>query len=346
MDSKKDIENQMKEINLNSSFTHFENIKSKYILKLIFDNLNEKKCFDIIKYTKKIQQTINKNSNDYKKLLEIEIEIIFDKNKANFEKNNFININEKDRKYYHIYFDDNKEEIKRKDLNKDEKVSKINIIIDYQINSLKHLFSCCYGIVSINFKKFYRNNIINMNRLFGDNHSLKEINLSNFNTSNVTDMSEMFLGCESLKELNLSKFNTYNVKNMSDMFTRCVSLKKLNLSNFNTKNVTHMKSMFYACSSLERLNLSNFNTNNVVTMEEMFSMCVSLKELNLSNFKTLKTKNTKKMFFKCKSLIKLNLANFNFDNVIFVESMFKLCSFNLIMKIKKKFKCIKEKAFE
>ena len=108
MDSKKDLENQMEEINLNSSFTHFENIKSKYILKLIFDYLNEKKCFDIIKYTKKIQQTINKNSNDYKKLLEIEIEIMIDKNKMHFEKNNFININEKDRKYYHIYFDDNK----------------------------------------------------------------------------------------------------------------------------------------------------------------------------------------------------------------------------------------------
>ena len=322
MDSIKDLENQMKEINTNSSNAQFKNIKSKYILKLIFDYLNEKKCFDIIKYNKKMQTIINKDSNYYKKLLEIKIEIIFDKNKANFEKNNFININEKDRKYYHIYFDDNKEEIKRKDLaiNKDDKVSKINIIIDYQINSLKHLFSCCYCIVSINFKKFYRNNIINMNCLFRECHSLKEINLSNFNTKNVTDMSEMFLGCHSLKEINLSKFNTNNVKNM--------------------------KSMFDACSSLERLNLSNFNTNNVVTMEEMFSMCESLKELNLSNFKTLNTKNTKKMFFHCKSLIKLNIANFNFGNIIFIDSMFKLCSFNLVMKIKRKFKGIKEKAFE
>ena len=348
MDSNKALENQMQKININSSNTQIDNIKSKYILKLIFDYLNEKKCFDIIKYTKKIQQTINKNSSDYKKLLEIEIEIMIDKNKMHFEKNNFININEKDRKYYHIYFDDNKEEIKRKDLaiNKDEKVSKINIIIDYQIKSLQNLFCYCYCIVSINFKKFYRNNIINMSKLFGECHSLKEINLFNFNTSNVTDMSEMFLGCHSLKEINLSKFNTNNVKNMSDMFKRCTSIKKLNLSNFNTNNVTHMKSMFDACSSLERLNLSNFNTNNVVTMEEMFSGCVSLKELNLSNFKTLNTKNTKKMFFNCKSLIKLNLTNFNFDNVIFIESMFKLCPFNLIMKIQKKFKCIKEKAFE
>ena len=250
MDSIKYLENQMKKINTNSSNAQLENIKSKYILKLIFDNLNEKKCFDIIKYTKKIQQTINKNSNDYKKLLEIEIEIIFDKNKAHFEKNNFININEKDRKYYHIYFDDNKEEIKRKDLaiNKDDKVSKINIIIDYQINSLKHLFSCCYGIVSINFKKFYRNNIINMSSLFHDCSLLKEINLSNFNTDNVTDMDSMFLDCHELKKIDLSCFKTDKVTSMRAMFSGCWSLKEIDISNFNFDNVIDMVAMFDECN--------------------------------------------------------------------------------------------------
>ena len=33
-------------------------------------------------------------------------------------------------------------------------------MIDYHIKSLKHLFSYCYRILSINFKKFLRNNII------------------------------------------------------------------------------------------------------------------------------------------------------------------------------------------
>ena len=62
--------------------------------------------------------------------------------------------------YYHIYFNDNKEEIKNKyEINKEDKVTKIKIIIDYQVKSLKELFSWCECIESINFKNFYRNNV-------------------------------------------------------------------------------------------------------------------------------------------------------------------------------------------
>ena len=41
----------------------------------------------------------------------------------------FINMNENE-KYYHIYFNDNEEEIKRNYLKKNEKVAKIKILID------------------------------------------------------------------------------------------------------------------------------------------------------------------------------------------------------------------------
>ena len=44
-----------------------------------------------------------------------------------------------DGEHFHIYFNDNKEEIKRNILNKDYKVSKIKIIIDHQIKSLEYL---------------------------------------------------------------------------------------------------------------------------------------------------------------------------------------------------------------
>ena len=47
-----------------------------------------------------------------------------------------ININEEDKKYIHIYFNDNKKkEIENTSLNIDDNVSKISIIIDYQIKS-------------------------------------------------------------------------------------------------------------------------------------------------------------------------------------------------------------------
>ena len=84
----------------------------------------------------------------------------------------FINIDENDKLYYHIYFNDNKEEIKNKYkikeengmikheyyIHQEDKVTKIKIIIDYQVKSFKGLFCDSNCIESILFKKFYRNN--------------------------------------------------------------------------------------------------------------------------------------------------------------------------------------------
>ena len=86
----------------------------------------------------------------------------------------FININDADKLYYHIYFNNNKEEIKKNYINIDEE-TKIKIIIDAQINSFEKLFYNCYCIESIYFKKFYRNNINNMSYMFGGCSSLKEL---------------------------------------------------------------------------------------------------------------------------------------------------------------------------
>ena len=77
--------------------------------------------------------------------------------------------------------------------------------------------------------------------------------------------------------------------------------------------------MFCGCSSLKKLNLNNFNTSNVIDMNLMFSECSSLKVLNLSNFDTNKVSYMRKIFYKCSN--------------------------ELIMKIKTKYKNIKEEAF-
>ena len=84
-----------------------------------------------------------------------------------------------------------KKEIERTYLDEDENVSKISIIIDYQIKSFSILFSYCDCIESIKFKKFYRNNVTDMSGMFSGCSSLKELNLNNFNTKNVTDMSNV-----------------------------------------------------------------------------------------------------------------------------------------------------------
>ena len=87
-----------------------KNIKSRYILSKIYDNMTIKKKLEIVKHNKKIQNRINLSVNDYKEYCEIEIEIIPNKDKYG----KFININKNNELYYHIYSNDNKEETKNK----------------------------------------------------------------------------------------------------------------------------------------------------------------------------------------------------------------------------------------
>ena len=209
MDSK-DIINTEKEIeklNLIKSKNKFINLKSDYFMQKLFDYIQKRISLKIIKCNINIQKRLNININNYKdfseKFSSIELEIIPIQSKYG----PFIKIKEEDKKYFHIYFNDNKEEIKKTELNKEDNVAKINIIIDYQIESFKEMFLFCNLIESINFIKFYRTNIIDMSWMFCFCLSLKELNLSNFNTNNVIDMSGMFDGCS--KELKMKIRSEY-----------------------------------------------------------------------------------------------------------------------------------------
>ena len=306
---------------------HLKKIRSSFILKKIFWCLEKKKKLETIRYNKSIQERINININHYKEYTEKYSSIEIEMKPMENEYGRFININKEYEEYYHIYYNDNKkEQIKSTSLNKNDKVSKINIIIDYQVKSFNNLFYNCKCIESICFKKFYRNNITGMSNMFYGCSSLTNIDLSNFNTDNVTDMSGMFCDCSSLKELNLNNFNNNNVTNMRCMFSGCSSLTNINLSNFNTNNVTNMSCMFNECSSLTNIDLSNFNTKNVTTMSGMFGGCLSLTNIDLSNFDTSNVTNMYWMFYGCSSLEKLNLNNFNTSNVIDMSDMFNGCS--------------------
>jgi len=298
-------------------------IKSKYILGKIIDNLSKKKSLEIAQYNYKLQKKLDISLNDYKnfsqKYSTIEIELIPIKNKPG----NFINIlNKNTAQYFHIYFNDCKEEIKYYYLKENHNIEKIKIKIDPQITSFFCLFQYCSCIESINFIKFSRNNIYNMSYMFDYCISLKEINFTNFNTDNVENMSNMFKECTSLKELNISNFNTNEVTKMNHMFLDCSSLIKLNLSNFNTNKVKNMEYMFYECSSLKELNISHFNTSNVDNMKGMFYECSSLKELDISNFNINNVTDMKYMFGKCSEELQdklrtqyKNLSNEAFSNM-------------------------------
>ena len=281
---------------------HLFEIKSKYIIQLIFDNLCKGKALSIIQYNKKLKDKLDITINDYKINSEEFSNIIIEITPAKNIYGKFININKKYEQYYHIYFDNNKEEIKRYYLKDKENVNKILVKINHQVTSLSQLFEECSCFSSINFKVFNRKNITDISYMFKWCHLLKYLNISNFITTNVTNMRCLFDGCSLLNEIDVSHFSTKNVTDMSAMFYNCSSLKDVNLSNFDTINVINLSWMFAGCSSLKKINLSNFYTPKVLSMNEMFFNCSQLEEVNISNFTFQKKIYMKHMFAGCNAL--------------------------------------------
>ena len=83
-------------------------MKSDYFIQKFFGYIPERKSLETIRYNKSIQKRIDININHYKayseKYSSIELDIITMKG----EYGKFINIKEEDKKYFHIYFNDNK----------------------------------------------------------------------------------------------------------------------------------------------------------------------------------------------------------------------------------------------
>ena len=85
-------------------------------------------------------------------------------------------INEKEKSFFHIFFGNNKNKQKINYLTKKIiKYKAIKRIIDFQVKSFHILFSSCKCIKSINLKKFYRNDIDDMNFMFSNCYITKRI---------------------------------------------------------------------------------------------------------------------------------------------------------------------------
>jgi len=176
--------------------SYLDNIKSKYILKKIFYNLQKKRFFKITQYNKKYQNRLGISIDDYKKISRIvEIKIIHAKNKYG----TIINIvNKEEKSYFHIYFNNCEKEINRNYITKNDNVKAIQ---DESLKYFNDLFYLCDCIESINFKIF--------------------------NVYDIKSMKYMFYGCSSLKKLDVSKIETYKITGVIGVFSGCKSLKKL-----------------------------------------------------------------------------------------------------------------------
>ena len=153
--SKVEEQGQSKLIISNNQLNQLRKVKSDYFIQKFFGYMPKRKSLETIRYNKSIQKRINININHYKAYSEeyssIEIDIIPMKG----EYGKFISINEEDKKYLHIYFNDNtKKEIENTYLDEDENVSKISIIIDYQIDHFQNYFIIVIVLNPLNLKNF------------------------------------------------------------------------------------------------------------------------------------------------------------------------------------------------
>ena len=176
----------------------FDNIKSKYVLKQIFDMLNRKTMLKIINYCKKIQQRIEITIEDFIELCKVEIEVM--PNDLYVGDIRLINIPADMKSYCHIFIDDDPKEYFSETIPREKVVKKVKIILDYQMVNFEHLFKLCGSFKYIHFKRFKRNDITTMNDMFKGCIGLKEINFEQFNTENVRDMNSVFSECFTLKK--------------------------------------------------------------------------------------------------------------------------------------------------
>ena len=181
----------------------FDKIKSNYIFKEMIKFIPKRKYLKIFIKNKKLQKKLNISIDTYIDYYnQIEIEIIPYMNRTGeFDYiNKLININkERDESLYHIYLNENNEEIKRNYIYSNDEISKIKVIIDSEEKSLKEFFKKC--------------------------HYIKEIKFIKFNRTDFTDYSSMFSCCEKLTNLDISKLKTDNVETMRHMFACCRNLK-------------------------------------------------------------------------------------------------------------------------
>ena len=300
------------------------NIRSHYILKIVFDHLEERRYLQMISKNKKIQNKLDVSIVNYKNYKRIEIEIELMKILKE-EQNYFINLNT-DKSLYQIYFDDINNISKRNYVTKYEQVNKIKVVLNYEIKTFRGLFNECRCIKKIKFTKFNRNNIIDMSNMFYECRNLVYLDLSLVKTDNVTNMWYMFYGCKSLKSLDLSSFNTEKVANMRGMFWGCYSLIDLDISSFITDNVINMSGMFYGCVALKQLDTIFLNTDKVTNMWYMFYGCKSLSNIDITYFNTSKVTNMSYMFSHCESLKDIDISNLKIDKVFNMSFMFSNCS--------------------
>ena len=102
----RNLSNEIKQGNTNM----LKKIKSQFFISKIFDYMKKNKSLEIIKINRSIQKLMKIDLNTYRECSTVIIvELVPLKNAVG----KFINIKEGEEKYFHIFFNDSKNEIKK-----------------------------------------------------------------------------------------------------------------------------------------------------------------------------------------------------------------------------------------
>ena len=122
-------EGNSRDISKNDQIKELKNIKSDFILKKIINFMKRSKLLEILKYNKKLQKRVNLTIHDYIEHSQLYSSIEIELKPIDKYNDKFINVSDKDRAYYHIYFDDSSSEVKRNYLKVKDNARTIKIIL-------------------------------------------------------------------------------------------------------------------------------------------------------------------------------------------------------------------------
>ena len=99
---------QIENLNQIKSKNKLINMKSCYIMKKIFHNIQKRISLELVKYNINIQKRLNININNYKEFSELYSSIKLEVTSIQKKYGSFIDIKKEDKKYFYIYYN-NKE---------------------------------------------------------------------------------------------------------------------------------------------------------------------------------------------------------------------------------------------
>lgn len=155
-------------------------------------------------------------------------------------------------------------------------------------------------------------------------HDIDKIDSIDFTYTGDIKQNGLFMDLNNVHSINIK--GKFYILDASNMFKNCTNLLNTNIDGANTVVLKDMSSMFFNCKKIKDIALTNFNTSKVNNMSYMFYSCTSLNGLDLTGFDTSKVENMSNMFNNCTSLNELNLKSFDTSKVKDMSFMFNNCN--------------------